>query len=127
MIIWLSGGFIVWISCVLFMLAIIKGGHRIRGNVYEQKLYLQSMANTQDIKIASKSKCAVKTMNGKEVVDRRVTERRSMERRITEGSIADRIITEGVPILNLKRLKQRRLGQRRSMEVFGWQTNPSLN
>ena len=127
MIIWLSGGFIAWISCVLFMLAIIRGGHRVRGNAYEQKLYLQSMPNTQNRKEEGKRKGTEKTTNGIWVTDRRSTERRSMERRITEGSIADRIITEGVPILNLKRLKQRRLGQRRNMEVFGWQTNPSLN
>ena len=38
------------IVCVLFMLAIIKGGHRIRGNGYEQKLYLRGMINTQNIK-----------------------------------------------------------------------------
>ena len=35
-------GFIVWILCVFFVLAIIKGGHRVRGNRYEHKLYLQS-------------------------------------------------------------------------------------
>jgi hypothetical protein len=50
MILWFSVGFIVWISCVLFMLAIIKGGHRVRRNAYEQKLYLQSMVNTQNRK-----------------------------------------------------------------------------
>ncbi len=48
MIIWFSGGFIAWISCVLLMLAIIKGGHRVRGNGYEPKLYLLRMANTQN-------------------------------------------------------------------------------
>jgi len=31
--------FIVWAVCVLFMLAIIKGGHRLRGHGNEQKLY----------------------------------------------------------------------------------------
>jgi hypothetical protein len=31
------------------MLAIIKGGHRIRGNGYEQKLYFRGMVNTQNI------------------------------------------------------------------------------
>ena len=125
MIIWLSGGFIAWISCVLFMLAIIKGGHRVRGNVYEHKLYLQSMINTQNREKEGKNKGAVKTMNGIGVADRRSTERRSMERRITEGIITDRMITEGVPIV--KRLKQRRLGQRRNMEVFDWPENPSMN
>jgi glutamate formiminotransferase len=31
------------------MLAIIKGGHRIRGNGYVQKLYLRSMDKNQNI------------------------------------------------------------------------------
>jgi hypothetical protein len=31
------------------MLAIIKGGHRIRGNGYEQKLYSRSTVNIQKI------------------------------------------------------------------------------
>ncbi len=48
MTLWLIVG-IVWILCVFFMLAIIKGGHRIRGNGYEQKLYLRGMINTQNI------------------------------------------------------------------------------
>ena len=43
-------GFIVWILCVFFVLAIIKGGHRVRGNRYEHKLYLQSIVNTQNRK-----------------------------------------------------------------------------
>ena len=47
MILWFMVGLIVWILCVLFMLAVIKGGHRIRG--YEQKLYFRSMVNTQNI------------------------------------------------------------------------------
>ncbi len=56
-------GLIVWILCVLFMLAIIKGGHRIRGNGYEQKLYFKSMANAQNIKdsIKKEVKKAVRT------------------------------------------------------------------
>ncbi len=41
MVLWFIVGLIVWILCVLFMLAIIKGGHRIRGNGYELKLYFQ--------------------------------------------------------------------------------------
>jgi len=49
MVLWFIVGLIVWILCVLFMLAIIKGGHRIRGNGYEQKLYFRSMVNTQNI------------------------------------------------------------------------------
>ena len=49
MVLWFIVGLIVWILCVLFMLAIIKGGHRVRGNGYEQKLYLRGMVNTQNI------------------------------------------------------------------------------
>jgi hypothetical protein len=49
MVLWFIVGLIVWILCVLFMLATIKGRHRIRGSVYEQKLYFRSMANTQNI------------------------------------------------------------------------------
>lgn len=30
--IWLVVGLIVWVLCLLFMLAIIKGGHRVRGH-----------------------------------------------------------------------------------------------
>ncbi len=39
----------VWIWCMLFMLAIIEGGHRFRGHGYEQKLYSRSTINTQNI------------------------------------------------------------------------------
>ncbi len=46
---WFIFGFIVWILCVLFMLAIFKGGHRFRGHGYEQKLYSRSTVNTQNI------------------------------------------------------------------------------
>ena len=49
MILWFIAGLIVWTLCVLFMLAIFKGGHRIRGHGYEQKLYSRSMVNTQNI------------------------------------------------------------------------------
>ncbi len=49
MIIWFIVGFIVWIVCVSLMLAIIKGGHRVRGHGYEQKLYLRSMDKNQNI------------------------------------------------------------------------------
>ncbi len=49
MTLWFILGLIVWILCVLFMLAIIKGGHRFRGHGYEQKLYFGSTANTQNI------------------------------------------------------------------------------
>ncbi len=49
MIIWFIVGSIVWILCVLFMLAIIKGGHRVRGNDYERKLYYRNMVKTRNI------------------------------------------------------------------------------
>ena len=49
MTLWFIVGFIVWIVCVLFMLAIIEGGHRVRGHGYEQKLYLRSMDKNQNI------------------------------------------------------------------------------
>ncbi len=49
MILWIIAGSIAWILCVSFMLVIIKGGHRVRGNGYEQKLYAGSMGNTQNI------------------------------------------------------------------------------
>ncbi len=54
MILWFIVGLIVWILCMLFMLAIFKGGHRIRGNGYRQKLYLKSMINNQNIKVSIK-------------------------------------------------------------------------
>ena len=50
MVLWVIVGFIVWILCVFLMLAIIKGGHRVRGSGYEQKLYFRSMVKTQNIK-----------------------------------------------------------------------------
>ena len=49
MVLWFIVGFIVWILCVLCMLAIIKGGHRFRGHGYEQKLYFRNMVNTHNI------------------------------------------------------------------------------
>ncbi len=39
----------VWIWCMLFMLAIIEGGHRVRGHGYEQKLYLRRMDKNQNV------------------------------------------------------------------------------
>ncbi len=48
MIFWFIVGFLVWILCVSFMLVIIKGGHRVRGNKYEQKLYFRSLVNTRN-------------------------------------------------------------------------------
>jgi hypothetical protein len=50
MVLWFIVGLIVWTLCVFFMLAIMKGGHRVRGSGYEQKLYFRSMVNTQNIK-----------------------------------------------------------------------------
>jgi len=49
MSLWFILGLIVWILCVLFLLAILKGGHRKRGSGYEQKLYLRSRANTHNV------------------------------------------------------------------------------
>ncbi len=49
MILWIIAGVIVWILCVLLMLVIIKGGHGVRGNRYEQNLYSKSMVKTQNI------------------------------------------------------------------------------
>ena len=46
MIFWFIVGSIVCILCVLFMLAMFKGGHRVRGHGYEEKLYFRSMVNT---------------------------------------------------------------------------------
>ena len=45
MTLWFIVGLIVWIVCVLFMLAIFKGGHRVRGHGYEQKLYSRYKVN----------------------------------------------------------------------------------
>ncbi len=120
MILWFTVGFFVWLSCVLLMLAIIKGGHRVRASEYEQKLNYISMINTKNRKKESKKKGEEKTNK-----DRRITDRRITDRRITEGIITDRRIMEGV--LVIKRLKQRRCGQRRNMEGLGWQERPSMN
>ena len=54
MTLWFILGLIAWILCVLFMLAIIKGGHRFRGYGYEQKLYSGSTVNTQNIEGSKK-------------------------------------------------------------------------
>jgi hypothetical protein len=45
MIFWSLVGTTGWILCVLFMLAIIKGGHRVRG--HERKLYSQYTVKNQ--------------------------------------------------------------------------------
>jgi len=39
----------VWIWSMLFMLAIIEGGHRVRGHGYDRKLYLRSMDENHNI------------------------------------------------------------------------------
>ncbi len=49
MILWIIAGSVAWIVCVSLMLVVIKGGHRVRGDGYEQKLYAGSMGNTQKI------------------------------------------------------------------------------
>ncbi len=54
MSLWFPVGCMAWISCVSFMLAIIKGGHRVRGNKYEQKLYFHGVVNTQNIRNSRK-------------------------------------------------------------------------
>ncbi len=43
MVLWFIVGFIVWILCILLMLAVFHGGHRNRGHGYEQKLYSRYM------------------------------------------------------------------------------------
>ncbi len=66
MTLWFIVGLIVWILCVLIMLAIIKGGHRIRGHGYEQKLYSRSKVNTQNIKDSIKKEVKKESRNNKE-------------------------------------------------------------
>ena len=39
----------VWIWSMLFMLAIIEGGHNLRGHGNEQKLYLRSVDKKQNV------------------------------------------------------------------------------
>ena len=48
MILWFIVGFIVWALCILFMLAIFKGGSTTHG--YEQKLLYRNMVNTQRVR-----------------------------------------------------------------------------
>ena len=47
MILWFIAGFIVWALCILFMLAIFKGGNIARG--YEQKQFLRYMGKTGNV------------------------------------------------------------------------------
>ncbi len=48
MVLWFIVGFIVWALCILFMLAIFKGGNITRG--YEQKLHFRYMENTLKVR-----------------------------------------------------------------------------
>ena len=48
MILWFIVGFIVWALCMLFILAIFKGGSTTHG--YEQKLQYRNMKNTQKVR-----------------------------------------------------------------------------
>ncbi len=63
MFFWFIVGLIVWVVCVLFMLAIIKGGHRVRGHGYEQKLYLRRMVKNQNIEGSIKKEIEEDCMN----------------------------------------------------------------
>ena len=47
MILWFIVGFIVWVLCILFMLAIFKGGNIARGK--KQKPYFRYMVNTRNV------------------------------------------------------------------------------
>ncbi len=47
MILWFVVGFIVWILCILFMLAIFKGGNIARGK--KQKPYFRDMGKTGNV------------------------------------------------------------------------------
>jgi len=64
---WFIVGLIVWILCVLFMLAFFKGGHRIRGHGYEQKLYSRYMVKPQNVEdsIKKEVKKTTKTRRNK--------------------------------------------------------------
>ncbi len=48
MILWFIVGFIVWTLCILFMLAIFKGGNTTYG--FEQKLPNRYMGNTRKVR-----------------------------------------------------------------------------
>ncbi len=50
MILWFIVGFIVWALCILFMLAIFKGGSTTYG--YEQKLHYRNMGPSDAIALA---------------------------------------------------------------------------
>ena len=47
MVLWFIVGFIVWTLCILFMLAIIKGGNITRG--YEQGRHFRYKENTRNV------------------------------------------------------------------------------
>jgi hypothetical protein len=48
MILWFIVGFIVWALCVLFMLAIFKGGNITRR--HEREAYFRYMENTRKVR-----------------------------------------------------------------------------
>jgi hypothetical protein len=48
MILWFIVGFIVWALCILFTLAIFRGGNTTHG--YEQKLHYRYMENTRKVR-----------------------------------------------------------------------------
>ena len=64
MTLWFMVGLTVWILCVLFILAVLKGGHRIRGHGYEQKLYSRSKVNIY--RRFGKKRCEEASKNKKE-------------------------------------------------------------
>ena len=49
MFLWFIVGFTVWTLCILLMLAVFHGGHRIRGHGYEQKQYSRYMVEPQNV------------------------------------------------------------------------------
>ncbi len=48
MILWFIVGFIVWALCILFTLAILRGGNTTHG--YEQRLHYRYMENTRKVR-----------------------------------------------------------------------------
>ncbi len=48
MILWFIVGFIVWALCILFTLAIFRGGNTTHG--YEQKLHYRYMENIRKVR-----------------------------------------------------------------------------
>lgn len=125
MLFWSTVGFVAWILCVLFMLAIVKGGHNVRGNKYERELYLRSVVNTQNRRKEDKAKGEEKTKRGRRGADRRIADRRSVEGSITEVAIIVKHLNQRR--LGQNRLVQRRCVQRRDMDGSDWQESLSMN